>query len=71
MRKMVYCCMCVNVTIVDSCLQGITIQSREALERARQAGLVTREPEDGLPALVLAPGGYPFYLIDQPQPTDR
>lgn len=44
---------------------GITIKSREALERAR------KENWPILPGNVLeAPGGYKFFIIDEPQPTN-
>lgn len=52
--------------------QGITIQSSEALGRARAASLVAREAEEGgRPALVRSPMGYHFYIVDQPQPAER
>jgi len=49
--------------------QGITIQSREALDRAREAGY-TRFEENGRTS-VYAPGGYKFYIVDAPQPQDK
>jgi len=49
--------------------QGITIQSRETLARARKAGWPVKE-EDGR-AVLEAPGGYKFYVVDQPEPTNR
>uniref|UniRef100_A0A1B6IVL6 VOC domain-containing protein n=1 Tax=Homalodisca liturata TaxID=320908 RepID=A0A1B6IVL6_9HEMI len=49
--------------------QGITIRSREAIARAKAAGWPIRE-ENGL-NVVEAPGGYKYFLIDEPQPTDR
>jgi len=49
--------------------QGITIQSSECLARAKTAGWpVTRE--DGRHVL-LAPGGYKFFILDTAQPRDR
>jgi len=50
--------------------QGITIQSSECLARAETAGWPLERGEGGL-AKVLAPGGYPFFIIDLPQPSDR
>jgi len=49
--------------------QGITIQSSECLARAKQVGwpLV----EEGGRAMLEAPGGYRFFVIDKPQPKDR
>ncbi|XP_046680473.1 glyoxalase domain-containing protein 4 isoform X2 [Homalodisca vitripennis] len=49
--------------------QGITIRSREAIARAKAAGWPIRE-ENGL-NVVEAPGGYKYFLVDEPQPTDR
>lgn len=49
--------------------RGITIRSREAIERAKAAAWPITQ-ENGL-SVVQAPGGYKFYLIDEPQPTDK
>lgn len=49
--------------------QGITIQSRETLARARQVGWPVKE-EAGR-AVLEAPGGYKFYVVDQPEPVGR
>ncbi|KAG8293743.1 Glyoxalase domain-containing protein 4 [Homalodisca vitripennis] len=49
--------------------QGITIRSREAIARAKAAGWPIRE-ENGL-NVVEAPGGYKYFLVDEPQPADR
>jgi len=49
--------------------QGITIQSSESISRARETGWPVLE--DGGHAVLEAPGGYRFYVIDQPQPSDR
>lgn len=49
--------------------QGITIQSRETLARAKQAGWPVKV-EEGRTVLE-APGGFKFFIIDQPQPTSR
>lgn len=45
---------------------GITVRSKEALERAKSQNWPV------LPGNVLeAPGGYKFFLLDDPQPVDR
>lgn len=45
---------------------GITIKSKEALDRAKEQNWPI------LPGNVLeAPGGYRFFIKDEPQPTDR
>jgi len=49
--------------------QGITIQSREALARAKAAGWPVEELEGR--QMVRAPDGYPFFLVDLPQPAER
>lgn len=49
--------------------QGITIRSREAIERAKKVGWPLKQ-EGGL-NVVEAPGGYKFYLLDEPQPTNE
>jgi len=49
--------------------QGITIQSSECLARAKQAGWPV--VDDGGRAVLEAPGGYKFFIIDLPQPKDR
>ena len=43
--------------------QGITIQSRESLERARSEGWPVTEEQGH--SVVTAPGGYKFFIIDQ------
>lgn len=48
---------------------GLTIQSSEALKKARDANLPIDQQGDKF--IVTAPGGYQFVLIDQPQPADR
>lgn len=45
---------------------GITIRSSEALERAKALNWPILEDN-----VLEAPGGYRFYVIDEPQPTDR
>lgn len=47
---------------------GITIRSREALQRARTDGWPVKE-ENGK-FVLQAPGGYKYYVIDEPQPVD-
>lgn len=49
--------------------QGITIRSREAIVRAKSLSWPIKD-ENGV-SVVEAPGGYKFYLIDEPQPTDK
>ncbi|XP_054263401.1 glyoxalase domain-containing protein 4-like isoform X2 [Macrosteles quadrilineatus] len=49
--------------------QGITIRSREAIERAKAAGWPIKE-ENGV-HVVEAPGGYKYFLLNEPQPTDK
>lgn len=48
--------------------KGITIKSKEAIERARQNNypIIT---ENNV-SIIHAPDGYTFYLIDEPQPTN-
>ncbi|KAG8225484.1 hypothetical protein J437_LFUL009477 [Ladona fulva] len=48
---------------------GMTIKSREAIARAKEHNWPMTE-EKGHHVLE-APGGYKFYLIDEPQPTDK
>jgi len=47
---------------------GITIKSRESIERAKVQGYPL-SAENGV-TVVESPGGYKFFLIDEPQPTD-
>lgn len=49
--------------------RGITIRSKEAIQRAKADGWPLKE-ENGKFVLE-APGGYKYFLIDQPQPQDR
>lgn len=49
--------------------RGITIKSEEAIERARSNGWPISE-EDGK-FVIEAPGGYKYYLINEPQPKDK
>lgn len=46
----------------------MTIQSKEAIQNARKNNWPLKE-ENGC-QMIEAPGGYKFYLIDEPQPTD-
>jgi len=48
---------------------GLTIRSKEAIERAKAQGWPLKE-EHGLHVLE-APGGYKFHLINEPQPTHK
>jgi hypothetical protein len=48
---------------------GLTIRSKEAIERAKVQGWPLKE-ESGLHVLE-APGGYRFLLINEPQPTHK
>lgn len=48
---------------------GITLKSSKALENAKSLGWPI-EVEDGL-SYVVAPGGYKFYIIDEPQPVNK
>jgi len=50
--------------------RGLTIQSSEVLARARSAGWPVTEAE-GCAGVVVAPGGYNFYILDLPQPLCR
>lgn len=45
---------------------GMTIRSKEALERAKTQNWPIKEGN-----VLEAPGGYDFFIIDEPQPTDR
>lgn len=45
---------------------GMTVKSKQALERAKKQKWPIRDGN-----IVEAPGGYPFTIIDEPQPTDR
>lgn len=45
--------------------RGITIRSSEALQRAKEQGWPVHEPNT-----LIAPGGYQFHIIDEPQPTE-
>lgn len=48
----------------------MTIKSREAIQRAKDIGWpIDKEESSGL-HVTEAPGGYKFYLVDEPQPTD-
>ncbi|PSN42213.1 Glyoxalase domain-containing protein 4 [Blattella germanica] len=48
---------------------GLTIQSKEAIERAKTNGWPIKE--DGEVCTVEAPGGYKFFLINKPQPVNE
>ncbi|XP_076247641.1 glyoxalase domain-containing protein 4 [Calliopsis andreniformis] len=49
--------------------RGITIRSKETIERARSDGWPMKE-ENGK-FVLQAPGGYKYYIINEPQPTDK
>jgi len=48
--------------------QGITIQSSEALARAKATSWPVEDVQGT--KMVRAPDGYPFYIVDLPQPVD-
>lgn len=48
---------------------GITLKSSIVLENAKKVGCPI-EVEDTI-SYVTAPGGYRFYVIDEPQPVDN
>ncbi|KAL4112226.1 hypothetical protein QTP88_016052 [Uroleucon formosanum] len=48
---------------------GITLKSSKVLENAKLLGWPV-EVEDNM-SYVVAPGGYKFYVIDEPQPVDK
>lgn len=48
---------------------GITVKSRESIQRASDAGWPI-QIENGI-KYVEAPGGYKFYLVDEPQPVNK
>lgn len=54
---------------VGNDFRGITIRSKEAIERARSNGWPLSE-EDGK-FILEAPGGYKYYVIDEPQPKEK
>ncbi|XP_033228688.1 glyoxalase domain-containing protein 4 [Belonocnema kinseyi] len=49
--------------------RGITIRSKEAIQRAKADGWPVKE-ENGK-FILEAPGGYKYNIIDEPQPTDK
>lgn len=49
--------------------RGITICSKEAIERAHSSGWPVIE-ENGK-FVLQAPGGYKYYVIDEPQPMNK
>lgn len=48
---------------------GITIKSKETIERAKANNWAITE-ENGQKVLE-APGGYKFFILEEPQPTDK
>jgi len=55
---------------VGNDFQGITIQSSECIARAKSLGWPVQQDEGNL-AVLEAPGGYKFNVIDIPQPKGR
>lgn len=49
--------------------RGITISSKEAIDRAKSNGWPVEE-ENGK-FVLQAPGGYKYYIINEPQPEDK
>ncbi|XP_014605938.1 PREDICTED: glyoxalase domain-containing protein 4 isoform X2 [Polistes canadensis] len=49
--------------------RGITIRSKEAIDRAKSNGWPIQE-ENGK-FVLQAPGGYKYYIINEPQPKDK
>lgn len=49
--------------------RGITIRSKEAIERARKDGWPMKEENEKF--VLEAPGGYKYYIVNEPQPTDK
>lgn len=49
--------------------RGITIKSKEAIERARKNNWPVTE-ENGF-SVLKAPGGYKYYIINEPQPSGQ
>ncbi|XP_046832505.1 glyoxalase domain-containing protein 4 isoform X1 [Vespa crabro] len=50
--------------------RGITIRSKEAIDRAKSSGWPVVEEENGK-FVLQAPGGYKYYIINEPQPKDK
>jgi hypothetical protein len=48
---------------------GITIVSKESVERAKKQGWPIKEVEGSF--VVEAPGGYKIFLINEPQPSNK
>lgn len=59
----------INHYALGNDFQGLTIQSSAALARAKAQGWPVHLEEGR--SLVLAPGGYKFYILDLAQPQDR
>lgn len=49
---------------------GITIHSKEVIERARSAQIPISEKANNI-FEIEAPGGYKYQLVNEPQPTDK
>jgi hypothetical protein len=50
---------------------GMTIKSKEAIERAKTLGWPIEKEENSELYVTEAPGGYKFYLMDEPQPSNK
>lgn len=48
---------------------GITIQSKEIIERAKTHRWPIEQEHNKF--VLTAPGGYKYYIIDEPQPTSK
>ncbi|RZF35509.1 hypothetical protein LSTR_LSTR010200 [Laodelphax striatellus] len=59
----------VNSYILGNDFQGITIKSKEALERAKASNWEI-ENDNGVNVLK-APGGYKFFVVDESQPSNK
>ncbi|XP_039292908.1 glyoxalase domain-containing protein 4 isoform X2 [Nilaparvata lugens] len=59
----------VNSYVLGNDFQGITIRSKEALQRAKATDWKVESGNNGVNVLV-APGGYKFFVVDESQPSD-
>jgi len=48
----------------------MSIKSKESIERAKALGWPIKKDESTGQWVTEAPGGYQYFLIDEPQPTD-
>eukprot|EP00088_Acartia_fossae_P005937 TRINITY_DN12693_c0_g1_i1.p1 TRINITY_DN12693_c0_g1~~TRINITY_DN12693_c0_g1_i1.p1 ORF type:complete len:310 (+),score=91.19 TRINITY_DN12693_c0_g1_i1:38-931(+) len=51
--------------------QGITIESSEAIARAKAANLPLQQAGEDSKYCLVSPSGYKFILVDKPQPSDK